>query len=427
MDVLRVMRVAVAHWVVTLGVLVLAVLSAVGIALLINPTYQAQSSVILLGPSTTEDTGSAVRVNPYSRSGVSGEGLMAASVISILNSDQGQNALAGQGFVGTYKIALDPGGSGAIIDLTVLSTSSENAVAGTNLLQKFVGEQIYALQMKAGAPSSSLVRVEPLLQLDRPMPVLSGRLKVGGAVFIAGFIIALTTAHIAERRHPRLAPRKAGGAAADAEQPQLVAEQAPAEVLGPVAPAELAAPVAPLAALNPTTRANGAVANGSAQPSEVRSGLAPTPLRMYMAGSASQAGLTSTLTPPHATPTAESSPSESAVAPQSAGRPDVVSPGAPIGAGGPDSSAAGPAPEAPSVPAARGRWLLGRGKGQDEARPEPVEPASPGEADPGSAGRLLQDWNDLISAPLEGDRTDPAGGRAASRHVRDLGGGTARP
>lgn len=196
MDLKRVLNAMRRYWFAVVGVLIL---TAVAVALVprnIAADYEAQGSVIILSPSTVEDssTGEVVGVNPWSRFGSSGEGVAATAVIEVLQSGPFEAQIMDDPAIDEYIVEINPGSNGAIIDITVRATDPDAALEAFDQIVERIIFELGARQEAAGAPEATRLSAEVLTRPEEPTELLGSRSRAMLALGVLGLLASVAVA-----------------------------------------------------------------------------------------------------------------------------------------------------------------------------------------------------------------------------------------
>lgn len=197
MDLVSVARVARRRWqVVVVGL----VLTCVGVAalLVMPPTYEATSVLVLLAPSTpppaTSPTGSVpAAVNPY-QAFDSSIAVTAGLMATQLTQPGVVDRLVRRGASPDYTVTTDPDTGGPTVTITAKDRKPGTALATTRLVSTEFRRQLAASQIAAGAPKGSLISASVVVTPSRADPLVSGRNRALVAVLAIGLAISICAA-----------------------------------------------------------------------------------------------------------------------------------------------------------------------------------------------------------------------------------------
>jgi hypothetical protein len=229
MDLWEALRVLARRWFVVVPLLILTGFAAVNLYSASQPEYSVNGSMLLRGPSVSQDEDSGLR-NPYLDYGnmavparVVTDIMLTPSVYHELTRDTGT----------TFEIGLDTTTSAPLVMLTVNGPSPEAVVTAAQAIVDYFGATLQQRQLDAGAPEQTLITTEVVAP---PVDVLQEnasrvRMLVGvagvGVLFSVGmaFLVEAIVRVRARGKGKTRRPAKAGKEA-----------DAPAETTRPVSP-----------------------------------------------------------------------------------------------------------------------------------------------------------------------------------------------
>ncbi|MFN2557379.1 MAG: hypothetical protein ABR592_11040 [Nitriliruptorales bacterium] len=160
MDFVTFLRVLLRRWDVVLPGVVLTLLTVVAAGGSVAPEYEAEGSVLLLGPSTaTSSQGGAVAVNPYLNIPSSLDST-AVILAETLRSEQVMRELADLGANADYEI--EPTEKTPILTVTAKGSSMEQVLHTSQLVMQRAQDDLAARQQAAGAPQETFIRSQVL-------------------------------------------------------------------------------------------------------------------------------------------------------------------------------------------------------------------------------------------------------------------------
>lgn len=195
-------------WPVVLAVLILTGIGVASVPSNIAPEYEASGTVILLSPSTEGDkvTGKVVAVNPWSRFGASGEGVAGTALIELLESAPFEERIMANDAVEEYDVAPNPGGNGAILDISVLASNGEAALDTYDLIVDRLVSELDSRQEAAGAPVEKRLRAELLTDPSEATELLGSQIRAMAAIGLLGAFAAVALAVALDTIRPRREP-----------------------------------------------------------------------------------------------------------------------------------------------------------------------------------------------------------------------------
>ena len=208
------------RWVIALLVLLVTAGAVFGVGSAVNVRYEANASLVLLGPSSYVDQeGADVKVNPYARFGGAGEGITGTTLVALLMSPQTLRQAEEDGFPGEYTVMFNPNGGGAILDLTVTSATPGESLRGLDRIVATAQDTLLAQQTGAGAPESSLVRASVLTRDEEPGSLNGARIRAMGATAVFGVVLAFLLTRVLDVRRRSRDARRAGAGEGGVEAP----------------------------------------------------------------------------------------------------------------------------------------------------------------------------------------------------------------
>ncbi len=209
------------RWYLVVPALVLAPSAALGTLHVVQPTYRAESQLLLL-PSATASGTQGQAGNPYLN--LTGGLGQTAQVIAVAATDaKAQETLLSQGATAAYTVSATVGVNAPVV--VVQATSAEPAAA-KKTLTLVVAEVRSALlnaQKAAGAPANMLITAATLTQTDQPMRITKTQVRAALIAGIGVFVLALVPFFVVERasmrRSRRRKPPSSSGHPLDEESP----------------------------------------------------------------------------------------------------------------------------------------------------------------------------------------------------------------
>ncbi len=195
MDFRRVVGIVRHYWVAALGVLVLTAVAVLLVPRNVSPSFEATGSIILLTPSTVDGgNGEQVDVNPWSRFGGGAEGVASTAIIEVLTSKSTEAQVMADDAVQEYTVVLNPGGNGAIIDISVTATNPEAAIGAYQLVSDLLVAELDDRQEQSGTPKSTWLRAQPLTTPTAAIELEGSEKRAMIAVAALGVVAAVALA-----------------------------------------------------------------------------------------------------------------------------------------------------------------------------------------------------------------------------------------
>jgi hypothetical protein len=242
MDFASTLRVLAKHKVLVAVLLLLTVGAAAWGLTVAAQTKEASGSYVLLSAPqpqpVAEGEAPIVANNPFSA-------MDQSTVVDVLRrsmeTDQVALELKDQGLAGTYRVAGNQDFvRGPLLDLAVTSPTTDEALAGYELLATEVSQTLRQRQIDAGANPAYLMSMQRVSDPVVSTPGLVGRIRLGIAILAVGLIITLGVTLVVEslsrrrRRHSESDEGEPGEASsgegeADVEWPGEGVDHAQAE------------------------------------------------------------------------------------------------------------------------------------------------------------------------------------------------------
>ena len=196
MDFRRLFAAVKRFWLVVLGILVLTVLAVALVPSNISPDFEARGTALILSPSTVEntDTGEEIGINPWSRFGASGEGVAATAMIEVLESKAFEQEVMADDAVKEFTVTPNPGGNGAILDISVLASEASSALDGFDLIVDRLVQELDTRQEAAGAPVETRLKAEVLTKPAKATELRGSQTRAMLAIAVLGVIAAVAAA-----------------------------------------------------------------------------------------------------------------------------------------------------------------------------------------------------------------------------------------
>lgn len=211
MDLRYVVKVMLRHWVIVPLTLVATGIAAVMLAGRVQPDYQADTSVVLLSPSSIQGPeGEEVQVNPYTRFG-STERVTATALVNVVLGQEFARELEEAGVTGTYSVFINPSAGGAILDLRVTTDSPDRTLRELAVLRERLQAELAERQEQAGAPARTWIRTDVLAAPLEATPLSGSKTRVILAVVLLGGGAAVSLAFIAESLSSRARRKDTSG------------------------------------------------------------------------------------------------------------------------------------------------------------------------------------------------------------------------
>lgn len=223
------LRVLVRRWDVVVPGFLLTVVTVIAAGASVAPEYEAEGSVLLLGPSTSASSQGTVPVNPYLNIPSSLEST-AVIIAESLRSERTIGELADLGATVDYE--LTPTEKTPILTVAARGLNKDQVLHTAEVVLQRVQEDLATRQQEAGVPSASLIRSQ-VLSPPRATMHAGSKPRVMAAVGALGLGLTVTLAFGVESfaawrtrgRQADTAPTSVGPALADI--PLVSSEPAP--------------------------------------------------------------------------------------------------------------------------------------------------------------------------------------------------------
>lgn len=212
MDLVKTARIVRRRWyMVMIGALFTLIGAAV--VLMLPPTYEASSILVLLAPTSPTATasptdGTPAPVNPY-QAFDSSITITANLMSTQVTQPQIVDAMVAKGASPDYTVGTDPTTGGPTVTITAQAPTPSQALLTTHLVADEFRRQLTARQKGAGAPSRSLITASPVVTPTNADRLVAGRIRALVAIFgvgaVASVCLALAAEAIADQRRRKQA------------------------------------------------------------------------------------------------------------------------------------------------------------------------------------------------------------------------------
>ncbi|MDP8931295.1 MAG: hypothetical protein M3O70_22670 [Actinomycetota bacterium] len=194
MDLVTFLRVLLRRWDVVVPGLVLTFVVVIAAGSSVSAEYEAEASLLLLGPSTSTSSQGAVAVNPYLNNP---EKLDATAVIidRSMSSEEIKRELANLGATADYE--LTPTEKTPILTVTARGSSRDQVLHTSQLVLERVQGDLVRRQLEAGAPEHTWIRTE-ILSTPQVSMNTGNKPRVMAAVGALGLGITVMLAFMVE-------------------------------------------------------------------------------------------------------------------------------------------------------------------------------------------------------------------------------------
>lgn len=275
MDFWSSVKVLAKRWYIVAAGLVLTLAAALGVNLLISPSYTATGSVVLSVPPNLPERGDSL--NPYLAYG--NLEVAAKVVASAMNQPSVVREQRRKGASGSFVVDLDPERSSPIITVDSRAATAAAAIRTVEVVTAGVQQQLADRQKALGAPQNTWITASTVVVPEEANRAIGSRLRAMSAVVVLGSIATLSLAFAVEGWSQGKARDAAASSAryGAATPPPSPAPLPPPPVpTTPPLPAPEPPPPPPVGAC-PLCRARFASARAMARHLEDDHGLAPLP------------------------------------------------------------------------------------------------------------------------------------------------------
>jgi hypothetical protein len=173
MDLLTALRILLRRWPVVVVGLVLTTLGYIQVGKMIEPTYEAKTTVMFQSPQAEAGD------NPFSQFGANLD-IAASAMKTVMESPTGARRLEAEGATGSFKIeAL----GGPLLDITADDATQEGAVTSIEAMVMGIQKEMVAQQNNAPLPQQITVRA---LTTPTPKAKFGSRIRAQFAVVAIG-------------------------------------------------------------------------------------------------------------------------------------------------------------------------------------------------------------------------------------------------
>lgn len=186
MDLWDLLKVLARRWYVCVPLIISTSLAAVLLGSRVPADYEAQSSVILLGPSERADEVVTRQPNPYLSVGL---GTTAQSVQVAVSSNPARAKVARAGLPSDYELEVDTQSS--ILVVTATASSAREAIATTTKVIALARQDLRRRQAAVDVPKWARIQTRAVSVADSALPVTSTAKRTSLALFAAGMMLAV--------------------------------------------------------------------------------------------------------------------------------------------------------------------------------------------------------------------------------------------
>ena len=218
MDLISIVMTVWRHKLATIPIILLTALGSFYVIAVKAPTYEAESSLLLLLPPTGPTAAQVAKhpslgkINPNNPYVTFGDlAVVADAVINVVTSDTAETALVRAGADPQYQLALSTDtDSPPIIQITGIAPTPQEAILSANLVTTATENDLRQLQQSQGVNSFYMIKSTQLVSPNQASEALSGKLRTLIAVLGLGVLllfIVISAAEVLGKRRPRRADR----------------------------------------------------------------------------------------------------------------------------------------------------------------------------------------------------------------------------
>ena len=209
MDLWSTIRVLAKRWYLTIPVLVLSFAAAFMFYKSKPADYVADSSMLILAPTTRLTPTGTGTANPYLQIGGT-QTAMTQVLSTSLNSKSFVKKLHADGLVGAYNVA-PVAGDAPIIKVEATAPSSTDAVNAAKKVVSVAEQRLLALQVAAGSPDDQLMTLSVIESVGDATADYGSAIKATGALLVVLLSLSLASVYgveaLARSRRSRRANR----------------------------------------------------------------------------------------------------------------------------------------------------------------------------------------------------------------------------
>lgn len=194
MDFWSSVKVLAKRWYIVAAGLAITLVAALGVNLLISPTYTATGSVVLSVPPNLPER--AESLNPYLAYG--NLEVAAKVVASAMNQPSVVRDQKRKGASGTFVVDLDPERSSPIITVDSRAETAAAAIRTVEVVTAGVQQLLGDRQKALGAPQNTWITANTVVVPEEANRAIGSRLRAISAVMVLGAIATLSLAFAVE-------------------------------------------------------------------------------------------------------------------------------------------------------------------------------------------------------------------------------------
>lgn len=201
MDFLTLLRILARRWYVVVPMIVLSVVVSMRTVSSVKPDYEAQGTMLLLGPRESAPPASAppeaapTVVNPYT-SFTSSLSTMAVALQVVVTDGTHRRELADKGLSDDYDAVV--GEDGPTIEVTATAPSERVAVETLQTIFSMLSEELQQRQAAVGAPPQLQITAQPLVVPDDAAEVSVARDRAMAALAVLGLLATISAGLITD-------------------------------------------------------------------------------------------------------------------------------------------------------------------------------------------------------------------------------------
>lgn len=217
MDLGELFRVIRRRWYVFFPAVILAAGLGGGAYVLVPSEFESYSTISLLSSPRQTAAGTNGNDNPF----LTFDSSLIATADFLgrtLTSTDTQEELNSRGVTEKYTVGLAENAQGPFLTITVTGSDKQHLLASTDVLTKYAGTKLAAIQAANGVSSTDMIRMTVILPPQEPTEKLKRKMQLVIAAAGVGMVIAFLVTFLVEAR-VRARRKYGSGLDEDGEQP----------------------------------------------------------------------------------------------------------------------------------------------------------------------------------------------------------------
>lgn len=188
-------RVLTTHWVIVAVSMLLTVVCAAGLVGRVTPEFEANATLLLLTPNTTETPEGPITQNPLENP--NRVAVLATALIDVAQSREFAEQLYESGLQAKYEVSFHPSGTGAILSVRTEASDSAVATDDRELLIEALRAEVADIQENAGIDSKAWIRIN-VLPVSAASALTGSKVRVLIITLVLGTVLSYVLALIAD-------------------------------------------------------------------------------------------------------------------------------------------------------------------------------------------------------------------------------------